>query len=43
MRGADEDVDWGDVHNTADNAEAHYDPISEMEHRIDGTAKRRVF
>jgi hypothetical protein len=41
--GTDETIDWGDVQNRPENKEEQFDPTSEMEHRIEGTPKRRVF
>ena len=41
--GLDEEIDWGDVHNRPENSEAQYDPLSEMENRMTGQPKRRVF
>jgi hypothetical protein len=44
VMGMDEDIDFGDVHNRPENQEAHYDPLSEMEHRMNpAQPKRRVF
>jgi hypothetical protein len=43
VMGKDEEIDWGDVQNRPENSEIQYDPISEMEHRMNGQPKRRVF
>lgn len=43
VMGTDEDIDWGEVMNRPENCTHQYDPISEMENRMDGTQKRRVF
>lgn len=41
--GQDEEIDWGDVMNRPENNEAQFEALSELEHRYEGTQKRRVF
>ena len=43
VMGKDEEIDWGDVMNRPENCEYQYEPLSELENRIDGTPKRRIF
>jgi hypothetical protein len=43
VMGTDEEIDWGDVMNRPENSEHQYEPLSEMENRMNGTQKRRVF
>jgi hypothetical protein len=43
VMGRDEEIDWADVHNRPENSEAQYCPLSEMENRMTGAPKRRIF